>query len=109
MNKKSAKFLNLFFPFSILVAIVASIMIGNLVSTLENWAYRNWVNLFIFILMILFGLILIILVPLGFYSYSSKKLGIKIKNLRYLFRINHNRSSYIFFQGQYSKSYFDGG
>lgn len=79
MNKKSAK-LNLFFPFFILVAIVASIMIGDLVSTLENWAYRNWVNLCIFILMILFGLILIILVPLGLYSYSSKKLGIKIKN-----------------------------
>lgn len=81
MNEKSSKiFENLFFIFSISVAVVTSIMIGNLVSTLENWAYRNWVSLSIFILMILLGLILIILVPLGLYSYFSKKLGIKIKN-----------------------------
>lgn len=81
MNEKSLKIENLFLVFSILVAIVASIMIGNSVSTLENWAYRNWVNLLIFILVILSGVILTILVPLlGLHSYFSKKLGIKIKN-----------------------------
>lgn len=81
MNKKSSKNLNIFFTFSILVAIVASVMISNSISTLEIWAFRNLVNLLIFILVIFSGVVLTILVPLlGLYSFFSKKLGIKIKN-----------------------------
>lgn len=82
MNGKSSKiFENLFFIFSILVAVVASVVMGNSIKTLEIWAFRNWVNLLIFTLVIFFGVFLIILGPLfGLYSFFSKKLGIKIKN-----------------------------